>query len=183
MVADLGQPSNRIALSPAWRRGMTLLQMKPRREQTSRAGAWPSRQRIISAVRQFRAMQPDADGLPKVGRTGRCLGIRVGEDIAVDSDGWVQPGVGGMSVSPGSMWNVPSHRRPRGMAQGSTGHPHDRIYAIEEANVTAQHLALRPDPENPAKHAFVEPSERTQLDQYEQNLVYTRPAWRQAWPQ
>src|SRR2546430_2606362 len=69
----------------------------------------------------FRTMTRADDGLPVVGRSARSLGVRVPEDIQPDAAGRVVPGQGGMSVAPGSFWNLPNHRRPRGLGRGSTG--------------------------------------------------------------
>ena len=127
-------------------------------------------------------MQADADELPQVGRTARSLGVRLNEDISPDENGRVNPGQGGMSVSPGSIWNVPSHRRPRGMARGSTGPANDRIYEVYEEAIVERRLLLRPDPKAPTRHAFVEPATQMPFEAYELELVSTRPAWRQVWP-
>ena len=137
---------------------------------------------ILEVVNVYRAMQPDADGLPRVGRTGRTLGTRVPTDIAPDESGAVRPGEGGMSVNPDSMWNVPSHRRPRGMGRGSTGKAEDRIYSVDAGAVSSDDLSLRPDPVAATIHAFVEPSREMPLERYESALFATRPSWRQDWP-
>jgi hypothetical protein len=50
----------------------------------------------------FRAMKAEADGLPKVGRSGRELGVRIDGPMRVSpfgQDGTVEPGTGGMSVA------------------------------------------------------------------------------------
>ncbi len=85
-------------------------------------------------------------------------------------------------MSPGSMWNLPNHRRPRSMGRGSTGPAGDRVFAVEGACVDAPPLATRPDPARPEKHAFVEPSEPIPLDGFEAALAATRPHWRPVWP-
>jgi hypothetical protein len=96
--------------------------------------------------------------------------------------GDVLPGTGGMSVAPGSMWNVPNHRRPRGMLRGSTGHAGDRVYSIEPAEIVNQPLSVRPHPPGSTLHAHVEPSRQMSLVAYEDALAATRPSWIQAWP-
>ncbi|MGO8786957.1 MAG: hypothetical protein ACLQVL_06185 [Terriglobia bacterium] len=58
----------------------------------------------------FRAMKAEADGLPKVGRSGRELGVRIEgprQDITVGEDGTVEPGNGGMSVALDAALNLP----------------------------------------------------------------------------
>ncbi len=130
----------------------------------------------------YRAMTPDTDGFPKVGKSSRMLGVRVPQDIAPDADGMVMPGAGGMSVAPGSEWNVPNHRRPRGMKRGSTGNVGDRMYALPDKSIPADKLMVRPDPGFPEIHAFVEPAASVKLQRYEVDLAGTRQDWRQIWP-
>jgi hypothetical protein len=130
----------------------------------------------------FRGMEPGLDGLPLVGRSVRKLGVRVPGDIAPNADGDVRPGTGGMSVAPGSMWNVPNHRRPRGMLNGSTGDAGDRVYAIDPAEIMKRPLSVRPHPPESTLHAHVEPSRQMSLGAYEDALATTRPSWVQAWP-
>ena len=130
----------------------------------------------------FRVMEPSPDGLPLVGRSARRLGVRVPHDIPQDAGGYVHPGTGGMSVAPSSMWNLPNHRRPKGMGRGSSGPADDRVYAIEEMALRSQPLDVRVDPNAPAVHAFVEPSMRMPLARYDTSLENTRISWGQAWP-
>jgi hypothetical protein len=127
-------------------------------------------------------MTPDVDGLPQTGRSARRLGVRVPEDIAADEKGFVYPETGGMSVSPYSAWNIPTHRRPRGMGNGSSGRIDDRIYALANASVPIDKLKARLDPTNPLRHAFLEPAVAMTLAGYEMNLAATRNDWKQAWP-
>ena len=130
----------------------------------------------------FRAMTAASDGLPLEGRSARLLGVRVPDDVKPDEEGRVHPGQGGMSVAPGSIWNVPTHRRPRGMGQGSSGHAEDRVYSVATTEVLSAGLVVRNDPIRPSKHAFVEPQEPTEMTTYEKLLSSTRPLWRQSWP-
>jgi RHS repeat-associated protein len=60
----------------------------------------------------YRGMRTGADAAPETGPTARTLGARPNTDIPVNSDGTVQPGTGGMSVSPNSPSNLPPFRRP-----------------------------------------------------------------------
>jgi len=84
-----------------------------------------------------------------------------------------------MSVAPDSVWNLPNHRRPRGMHRGSTGPAGDRVYAIDPATLKQQPLDIRP---TSPRHATVEPSRQMRLAVYEAALTATRPSWIQAWP-
>ena len=88
-----------------------------------------------------------------------------------------------MSVSPDSPWHIPHHRRPRWMGRGATGPAHDAVFSI--ANQALQNAALtaRPDPTNPAMHAFVEPLATMTHQDYTNALVRTQTDWRRLWPQ
>lgn len=130
----------------------------------------------------YRAMTPEADGIPKVGRGARLLGVRVPEDIIPNQKGMVGPGSGGMSVAPSSMWNLPNHRRPRGMRRGSAGKPDDYIYSLIETSIPVDKLSVRLDPIDPEKHAFVEPAAFVELPRYEADLASTKYDWRIVWP-
>ena len=110
------------------------------------------------------------------------LGIRVPEDLAVNEKGFVRPETGGMSVAPNSAWNIPTHRRPRGMGKGSSGRISDRMYALANTAVPSDKLKIRLDPECPRLHAFVEPAIMIELAGYERNLAATRYDWKQVWP-
>jgi hypothetical protein len=123
-------------------------------------------------------MTPADDGGPVIAPTARGLGARVPEDISPDAAGEVSPGTGGMSVSPGSVWNLPGHRRPRTMGRGSTGHAFDAVYVTTPQALIPYTLSVREDPASPATHAFVEPASRRPLASYQQGLGDSRPAWR-----
>jgi hypothetical protein len=68
----------------------------------------------------FRAMKAEPDGLPKVGRSSRELGIRIDgpiRDLRVGEDGTVEPGTGGMSVALDAARNLPKPRLPRSLCE------------------------------------------------------------------
>jgi hypothetical protein len=130
----------------------------------------------------FRGMLSWDDGKPLLGRSAKCLGIRVPADIKPDVAGNVHPGTGGMSVAPDSSLNVPNHRRPKAMGYGSTGPDDLRMYAIAKVRVSIGNLTLRPDPMQTTKHAFVEPSQVMPVAQYEDALSSTRDDWKKIWP-
>jgi hypothetical protein len=121
----------------------------------------------------FRGMQRDADGSPVVGESARKLGARQAIDIEIDQDSMVQPGFGGMSVSPGSPENLPRHRRPP--EWGGTGL--DPVWAISSAELDGK-LVYRPDPDQPEVHGFIEPTAPTRFADYQQALAETRLSWR-----
>jgi hypothetical protein len=130
----------------------------------------------------YRAMIPNVDEFPRTGRSARMLGVRVPGDIPVDANGFVKPDTGGMSVAPNSAWNIPTHRRPRGMGNGSSGNSHDRMHALAGKAIPVDKLKVRPDPQYPQMHAFVEPAMMIELEGYESNLAATRKEWEQVWP-
>ena len=128
-------------------------------------------------------MTPDADDLPVVGSSARSLGVRVPDDIRPDGAGQVLPRSGGVSVSPGSMWNLPAFRRPRGMKRGSTGPISDWVYSSSLRSLAgAGSLTVRLDPDRPEEHAFVEPAYAMPVEAYVMAIGATRPHWQRAWP-
>ena len=129
----------------------------------------------------FRAMTPTEHGLPTVGPNKRRLGALPSETDSVD--GTFGPGTGGMSVSPGSPWHIPHHRRPRGMGRGATGPTQDWVFGIESDRLDDATLTARPDPRNPRKHAFVEPLTIVMYLEYYAALASTQTEWRRFWPQ
>jgi hypothetical protein len=61
----------------------------------------------------FRGMKEHANGLPELGESSRCLGVRPGLDVpATELDDLVWPGEGGLSVSPDDPHGLPNFRRP-----------------------------------------------------------------------
>jgi hypothetical protein len=125
-----------------------------------------------SAVSLFRSMKADNDGLPSVGPTARELGVRPGDDILVDTAGYVEPLSGGISVSPGAADRLPEHRRPPEI--GGTGK--DPVWTLT-SDVLPADLRYRPDDEDPDGHGTIEPVSRMTLDAYQQALRATRSAW------
>lgn len=124
-----------------------------------------------------RAMKAD-DELPIIGFTSRTLGVRAGVDIPVvfeESPGLVGSGAGGVSVSPASPENLPRHRRPPQFC----GTGKDPIFELETDDLPEE-LAYRPDPDNPRKHGFIEPTQNTLLsfERYQQLIHETRGLWR-----
>ena len=118
-------------------------------------------------------MKPGANGQPQAGQTARNLGARPNTDIPVDGKGLVRPGTGGMSVSPGSAKNLPSHRRPPEL--GGTGK--DPVYRIELKDLP-KGLTYRPDPKNPNTHGFIEPNDIMSYNEYQEHLTSTGHGWK-----
>jgi hypothetical protein len=118
-------------------------------------------------------MTDDWDGRPRIAPTARTLGVRPDIDIPVDGRGFVEPGFGGMSVSPGSPLNLPAHRRPS--EHGGTGK--DPVWELAE-DVLPGSLVYRSDDDMPDTHGFVEPASEMTLEDYELALAETRDLWR-----
>ena len=120
----------------------------------------------------FRAMKSEPDGLPKVGRSSRELGIRIDgpiRDLPVGEDGMVEPKTGGMSVALDAVQNLPKPRLPRSLG----GEGRDPIFTMRRA-VVVDKLILRIDR---YPHAFVEPIHRCLLVEFESDLARTRSFW------
>jgi len=120
-------------------------------------------------------MKAEADGLPKVGRSGRELGVRIDgptRDLVVGEDGTVEPGTGGMSVALDAAKNLPKPRLPRSLG----GEGRDPVFTMLAADVPRT-LLLRSDR---YPHALVEPGRRCPLPEFESDLGSTRSAWSKA---
>ena len=120
----------------------------------------------------FRAMKAAADGLPKVGRSGRELGVRVEgptRDLPVGHDGTVDPQTGGMSVALDAAQNLPKPRLPRSLG----GEGRDPVFTMFTAEVPRS-LVVRPER---YPHALVEPGRRCPLRDFESDLASTRSLW------
>jgi hypothetical protein len=139
----------------------------------------------------WRAMKIDGDK-PQVGRGAQLLGVRIGaledgNDVCPDDDGFVQPGVGGMSVSP-SVDALPPHRLPRRLhkkyperfpdATAPNGvHCWWMGHGTFVPERVADRLQLRLDPDDPQRHGLVEPDDKMKTEEYETALEATRERW------
>ncbi|MBI4568354.1 MAG: hypothetical protein HY719_08140 [Planctomycetes bacterium] len=56
------------------------------------------------------------------------------------------------------------------------------VYAVSAPSLGEWILAVRPDPERPHEHVFVEPGASMPLNEYEDRIASTRPVWRRVWP-
>jgi hypothetical protein len=120
----------------------------------------------------FRGMKENAQGLPQIGESSRSLGVRPRIDVqAIDPGDLVQPGQGGMSVSPDDPQSLPYFRRP--LALGGTGK--DPVWRITDAQLGPD-LRYRPDPASPG-HGFVEASRSMTLSEYQRALAQTQRLW------
>lgn len=120
-------------------------------------------------------MKQEADGLPKIGRSGRELGVRVDgpiRDLPVGSDGMVEPATGGMSVALDAARNLPKPPLPKSLG----GEGRDPVFTMSAAGIPDP-LLLRPDR---YPHALVEPSRRCRLSDFELHLGGTHTRWSKA---
>lgn len=101
----------------------------------------------------------------------RCLSARVGE-AGQNRDGSVEPGRGGISVSPPPPENLPIHRRPERF--GGTGK--DPVWELETDDLPDK-LVYRPDPRKPDEHGFIEPAYRMTFERYQRALRETSELW------
>jgi hypothetical protein len=129
----------------------------------------------------FRAMREE-NGQPKLGASSSTLGVRlpphVPADLPVAATGDVDPGTGGMSVSP-SAQALPYFLLER-VDRGQVGATGMRVWSLgsgpfEPGPLTPQ-LALRPDPAN-KDHGFVEPLCRMPAADYQAAIAATRCLW------
>jgi hypothetical protein len=131
------------------------------------------------------------DGEPELGRGKNQLGVLVGSDEhddLVEEGGQVRPHTGGMSVSP-SLETLPLFRIPRRLRDkyperfpDATGSNNLHCWRLGEgeflAGAIAADLVLRPDPEQPEKHGFIEPERKMTVKEYEDAIAATRPSWK-----
>jgi hypothetical protein len=121
----------------------------------------------------FRSMIKDVDGRPLVVETARGLGLRAGE-IVVSPDGLVEPGAGGMSVSPDTPLNLPSYRRP----PKYQGDGKDPVWELDTADLPTA-VGYLPDPGPNPTHGVLEPAWSMSLEDFELALAETRDVWRE----
>lgn len=69
------------------------------------------------------------------------------------------------------------------MGRGATGPAQDGLFGIVSEALHVAALAARPDPNNPALHAFVEPLTTMTYEDYTATLARTQTVWRRLWPQ
>jgi hypothetical protein len=123
-------------------------------------------------ARLFRAMKENDQGLAEIGESARTLGVRPGIDVpATRPTDIVQPGQGGMSVSPDDPRNLPYFRRP--LKYGGTGK--DPVWTVTDGDLGPD-LRYRSDPANPG-HGFVEPARSMTLAEYQRALTRTQRLW------
>jgi hypothetical protein len=124
---------------------------------------------------------------PQVGSSALALGVRLPPDehadIAVGPAGMVEPRTGEMSVAPA--WRLlPLHRIPRRLrAKFPRAAGKDQCFLWRMGDgpfaeaLLADRLLLRPDPEKPNAHGFVEPVGTMPAGEYQAALAVTRDRW------
>lgn len=120
----------------------------------------------------YGSMRAASDGQPECGSTARELGVRP-TDIRPNRHGNVKPGVGGMSVSPDSPRNLPTHRKPPSLG----GDGRDPVWCI---SLLGRALRYRPDRRAPSEHGFVEPAATIHVTKYKRALCQTRARWEES---
>jgi hypothetical protein len=123
-------------------------------------------------TRLYRSMIEDADGRPLIAPTARGLGVRAGE-IAVSVEGFVEPGGGGMSVSPDTPLHLPPYRRP----PKYDGDGKDPVWELDTGDLP-ETVAYEPDPGPHPTHGLLEPAWSMSLEDFELALAETRDSWR-----
>jgi hypothetical protein len=119
-------------------------------------------------------MMEATDGLPEVEPSGRMLGVRPGNaptpDVrAINPQDILQPGDGGMSVSPNDPMGLRKHRRPASL--GGTGR--DPVWFIETDDLGPD-LQFRQDSQT---HGVIEASRALSFQEYQDALAATRGLW------
>jgi RHS repeat-associated protein len=112
----------------------------------------------------LRTMKVGEDGLPVTGQSATTLGARVPKDIVPGEGGIVQPGTGGMSVT------------PKGGQLPSMGGKNLETFCIKCRDL-GPNLSYRPDPARLFDHGFIEPGKAMTVEQYQQYLMETQPFW------
>src|SRR5262249_9103122 len=123
------------------------------------------------------SMKESTEGSPQLGSSARTLGARLGIDVpALSGRDLVNPGQGGVSISPDDPHHLPRHRRPPEF--GGTGQ--DPVWCLDDADLGPL-LCFRPAPGHPG-HGFIEPAHPMTVDEYQQALAATQPLWRKVVP-
>ena len=124
-------------------------------------------------IRLYRTFVTDEENRPKIGVRDFMLGARVGIDIKPDRDGAVEPGKGGMSVTPNDPAGLPPHLRPTSLTGGQSTLP---VFSIAASKLGAN-LRFQPAKRHPERHGFVEPAMAMKLDAYQAALGATASDW------
>jgi hypothetical protein len=118
--------------------------------------------------------------IPAVGTRENMLGVIVPTDIHPDAEGWVTPNGTGLSVGP-SLTQLPPGRVPerlRDKRRGARGNNSLLVFRIEMTSFrqapVGDRLELKPTSK---KHGVVQPSRRTLINDYQEDLANTQRLW------
>jgi hypothetical protein len=117
-------------------------------------------------------MRRDPGDTPKVGVRFATLGVRV-RDLHPRLDGTVDPGQGGLSVSPGPE-SLPRALRPAEW-NGIGKYP---VFELETEELPNESLLYRADPRSPQTHGFIEPGYPMTFEHYQRLIYETSALWR-----
>lgn len=127
----------------------------------------------------YRAMQASPDGRPVCKNSMFGLGARKmdrpdgkGDIFPNPADRTVEPGFGGMSVTPDDVRRLPASCRPKSMG-GDCKFP---VFSIVDTGLLP-HLGFRRDLARPTEHGYVEPARRMLFEDYIAELARTSPRW------
>ena len=124
-------------------------------------------------VQLYRATRESSGGVPESGASARTLGVRPRFDVLAGNPGdFVQPGQGGLSVSPDDPMNLPHFRRPPAFH----GVGRDPVWSLKDSDLGPD-LVYRPDPAR-SGHGFVEPARPMTLREFGDALAQTQGRWR-----
>ena len=116
----------------------------------------------------------DAGGVPALGESARKLGVRKGTDLTVETVGDTETAKHdkkGMSTSPNSPKNLPSHRRPS--EWGGTGK--DPVWEIDSSDLNTDKIEWHED--DPGKHGIVRPTRDMPYSEFKSELEGTQSKW------
>ena len=122
------------------------------------------------------------NAVPRACPTPRCLGVRVGpeafDDIALQEDGLLHPGTGGMTVVPDDPMFIPEWRRPKALPGGKSKDP---LWVMSHLDVPDQLVYVPDDPnENGIViHGLLEPAAIVTEAQFQADLASTKDDWRE----
>jgi hypothetical protein len=131
----------------------------------------------------YRGMQEE-NGLPRLGDSPNCLGVRVPPalrpDIVPDSAGYVHPpssaSYRGMSCAV-RIQDLPAHRRPVHW-NGTRSQADFKVWVIDEDDLGSDLIAFRDSP----THITIAPARTMTLAVYRTALAVTQSRWVQVIP-
>lgn len=126
-------------------------------------------------MKLYRAMTPDVDGLPQLGRSARKLGVRTldrapNNDVAAVGSADIVRSGKGMSVAPNDPANLAKNRRPPQVNGGSGPDP---VWVLDTDDLGPD---LNFNQDKPT-HGLIEPARPMTLAEYERALEATRDKW------